>query len=67
MGSKEILDEALKLKAPERFAVIEGLIESLDRPDLELSDVWAREAEKRLQAYREGRLKAVAMEDVFKD
>lgn len=67
MGSKEILDAALKLKAPERFAVIEGLIESLDRPDPELSELWAEEAENRLKAYREGRLKAVDMDDVFRD
>ena len=30
-----------------------------------LDDVWVEEAEKRLRAYREGRLDGVPMEDVF--
>lgn len=67
MGSKEILDEALNLKPEERFMIIEGLIKSLDEPDVKLDEIWAEEAEKRLAAYREGRLKAVPFDDIFKN
>lgn len=56
MSSKEILEKALKLKPQERFLVIEGLIRSLDEPDKRLDDIWAEEAERRLAAYREGKL-----------
>ncbi len=66
MGSKEILKEALKLRPEERFLVIEGLLRSLDEPDEKLEEIWAEEAEKRLRAYREGRLEGIAMEDIFK-
>jgi putative addiction module component (TIGR02574 family) len=65
MGSKEVLEEALKLRAEERFIVIEGLIKSLDEPDATLDEIWAEEAEKRLHAYREGKLRGVPMEEVF--
>ena len=67
MGSKELLAEALKLKLPERFALVEGLLESLDKPDVRLNEIWAEEAEKRLQAYRQGQLRGVEMESLFRD
>jgi putative addiction module component (TIGR02574 family) len=67
MSSKEILEQALKLKPVERILVVEGLLQSLDEPDKNLDAIWAEEAEKRLQAYREGRLEGVAMEEIFRD
>ena len=65
MSNSEILEEALKLRPEERFLVVEGLLRSLDSPDAAIDEVWAEEAEKRLRAYREGRMKAIAMEEIF--
>lgn len=67
MRSKEILNYALKLKPEERFIIIEALIESLDKPDKKLDEIWAEEAEKRLKAYREGKLAGIPMEDIFNE
>jgi len=67
MGTKELLDEAMKLKPEERLTLVEGLIKSLDEPDKKLDEIWAEEAEKRLLAYRNGRLEGVPMEEIFKD
>lgn len=67
MSTKELLDEAMKLKPEERLSLVEILIKSLDEPDKKLDEIWAEEAEKRLAAYREGRLKGVGMEEVFKE
>ena len=67
MSTKEIMEEALKLKPEERFTLVEGLIKSLDEPDKKLNDIWAEEAEKRLKAYREGRLEGIPMEEIFKE
>ncbi len=67
MSTKELLDEAMKLKPEERLSLVEVLIQSLDEPDKRLDEIWAEEAEKRLAAYRGGRLKGVPMEDVFKE
>jgi putative addiction module component (TIGR02574 family) len=67
MESKEILKQALQLKPEEKFTVVEGLLKSLDEPDKRLDDIWAEEAEKRLKAYREGKLEGIPMEDIFKD
>ena len=67
MSSKEILKEALKLKPDERFMLVEGLIKSLDEPDSSIDEIWAEEAVKRLNAYREGKLEGIPMEEVFKE
>ncbi|MFP7755656.1 addiction module protein [Thermodesulfobacteriota bacterium B35] len=67
MSTKELLDEAMKLKPEERLSLVEVLIQSLDEPDKRLDEIWAEEAEKRLVAYREGRLDGVPLEDVFKE
>jgi len=68
MGSpQQILENALQLKSYEKFFVIEGLLQSLDEPNQKLDEIWALEAEKRLNAYKKGRLKGIPMEDIFND
>jgi len=67
VSTKDILEAAIKLRPQERFLVIEGLIKSLDEPDAKLDAIWAEEAEKRLVAYREGRLEGIPIEAVFED
>ncbi len=67
MSGKDILKQALKLKPDERFLVVEGLIRSLDEPDNLLDTVWVDEAERRLNAYRSGKLDGVPMEDIFRE
>ena len=59
MSNVEILEKALRLSPEERFLIVEGLLKSLDVPDPNLDQVWAKEAERRLTAYREGRLAAI--------
>ncbi len=67
MNSQQILTEAMQLKASEKFSIIDALLNSLDKPDSEVNEAWSTEAEKRLTAYREGRLKGVPMEEIFSD
>lgn len=57
----------MKLKPEEQLTLVEGLIKSLDEPDKKLDEIWVEEAEKRLKIYRDGKLKAVSMEEIFKD
>lgn len=64
-SSKTVLEKALRLKPQERFIVIDGLLLSLDEPDKKIDEIWAIEAEKRLAAYRSGKLKGVPFEEVF--
>lgn len=65
METKEILHHALSLKPADRFLLIENLITSLNEPDKKIDEIWANEAEKRLTAYREGRLNSVPMDEIL--
>ena len=67
MTTKDLLAQALTLRPEDRFQLVEGILKSLDEPDLSLDAIWAEEAEKRIAAYREGRLEVIAMEDIFQD
>ena len=67
MSSKELLEQAMTLKPEERLVIVEGLLKSLDEPDRKLDEIWVEEAEKRLIAYRDGRLEGIPMEEVFRD
>jgi len=67
MESKEILSQAITLKPEERFMIVEGLLKSLDEPDQKLDNIWMEEAERRLLAYREGRLEGIPMEAILGD
>lgn len=64
-STTELISEALHLKPAERFSVIDALINSLDAPDSAVEDSGIAEAEKRLQAYKAGRLGTVSFEDMF--
>ena len=65
MNTKELIDVALRLSPAERFAVIDGLLHSFDRPDPELDRIWIEEAERRLTVYRSGQVKDIPAKDVI--
>ncbi|MEI6640117.1 MAG: addiction module protein [Chlorobiaceae bacterium] len=67
MSNQEILDLAMTLKPVERLLIIDGLLRSLDKPDHKIDELWAVEAEKRLNACREGRVEGIPMEELFKE
>lgn len=67
MSTADVIEQALKLKTSERFALIQVLQESLDKSDPEIDRIWLEEAGRRLQAHREGRLAEIPMEEVFRD
>lgn len=65
MCNKEIIENALKLSPPEKLFIVESTLKSLDEPDKEIESIWLEEAEKRLKAYRDGKLQGIPMEDIF--
>jgi len=62
---KAIIEEALKLNPADRYLVVEGILRSLDEPDQSIDEIWAIEAEKRLKAFKAGKLKTYSYEEVF--
>jgi putative addiction module component (TIGR02574 family) len=64
--SKQILRDALALPPEELAELVEQLLATLQSPpDPKLDELWAREAEDRLNAYDRGELKALSAEEVF--
>ena len=67
MSTTEVIEQALKLKASERYLLLEMLHQSLDKSDPEIDRVWQEEALRRVRAYEEGKLATVTMDEVFRD
>lgn len=63
--AKDILKEAIQLEPTEKLKLVDQLITSLDKPDKNIDTLWAEEAESRLDAYKQGKLKAVSLEEVL--
>ena len=56
----ELLEKVLALPKAEQAEIVEALMESLEQLTPEESErLWAEEGERRLRAYREGKMKAL--------
>lgn len=65
-NSEQILQLALALSQQDRAEVLERLLASFQiPPDPGIDQLWAKEAEDRLDAYDRGELSAVPAEEVF--
>ncbi len=65
-SSELILQQALGLSPRDRAEIVERLLASFQTPpDPLLDELWAREAEDRLDAYDRGELGAFPAEEVF--
>jgi putative addiction module component (TIGR02574 family) len=63
--AKKVLEQALHLSQQERAVVAEGLLSSLDRPDLTIDELWAEEVEARIDAAERGEMEMVSEQEVF--
>jgi putative addiction module component (TIGR02574 family) len=65
MGRREIIELAMQLEPSERFEVAEELLRSVEQVNPEIDRLWIEEAERRLAAYRAGKVKGIPAEDIF--
>ena len=59
----KLLKDALVLPIQEKSELIEQLIKSLDKPDPEIDERWKKEAESRIDAFDEGLLRSVSVQE----
>ena len=65
-NAEKVLLEALSLSPQDRAEVLQRLLEIFQQPpNAELDELWAKEAEDRLDAFDRGELGSVSAEDVF--
>ncbi len=63
---EEITQAAVQLELEERALLAGTMLRSMDQPsESEIERLWLEEAERRLQAYREGKVKGNPAEQVF--
>ena len=65
MSTEDLVRQVQLLPAAEQAAVVEALLNALDRTDPALDAAWAAEAEERVAAYRRGELRAVPLTEVL--
>jgi putative addiction module component (TIGR02574 family) len=63
-NAKTLIEQARALPPQDRIALLEDVLDSLDRADPAIDQMWAREASDRLAAYRRGELAAKDLGDV---
>ena len=61
-----LFKEALLLDPKKRAELIDKLLSSFDMLDTEVDALWVREAEDRINAYEQGKMRAVSLEDVLR-
>lgn len=64
MGTRELIEQALKLDPSERLELIDRVLHSLDQPDPAIDRMWIEEAERRLTEYRAGKVRGIPAEDI---
>jgi putative addiction module component (TIGR02574 family) len=66
MSQTQVLHQQIaQLPALEQIALVEEILHRLDAPDATVDALWAIEAENRLAAYREGRVRSIALSEVL--
>lgn len=63
--AEKLIQQALGLPADERAEVAERLLSSLELPLSAIDQLWAQEAEDRVDACERGEIEAIPAEDVF--
>jgi putative addiction module component (TIGR02574 family) len=65
LAVEHIFNEISPLKPVEKLQLIDKILNSLNPSDEKLEDIWAKEAEDRIEAYDRGLVSTVNEDDVF--
>ena len=63
--ANNILKAALTLKPLQKAELIDRLLSALDKPDRKIDELWAKEADDRIDAYDQGKIKDIPLEKVL--
>jgi len=61
----QILKEALTLRPDQKAKLVDQLLASLNKPGQEIDDLWAKEAESRIDAYERGKIRALSLSEAL--
>ncbi|HDH12889.1 MAG TPA: addiction module protein [Nitrospirae bacterium] len=66
MKTNELISKAISLPVEIRTLLVNKLLESLNPPDKDIDELWAKEAERRIEDIETGKVKTIPGEEVFK-
>lgn len=66
MNTKKLINEAVSLPVEERTLVVDSLLRSLNLPESEIDKKWVLLAQTRLDEMKNGSIKSIPGDDVFK-
>lgn len=64
---EQLTSVAARLPLADRVTLVESILATLDRPDRQIDEAWAREAASRFAAYKRGEIPAYDESEVFGD
>jgi len=67
INADELMSVAESLPLELKTELIERLLRSLNPSEREIDELWAEEAEKRVEELRAGKVKPIPGEDVFRE
>lgn len=65
LNTREILEQIESLPVEGRAQIIDSLLRTMNQPDPEVDAAWAKEAQRRLEDLRSGRVEGIPAEDMF--
>lgn len=63
--AEKLAEEIRSLTDIEKLQIVDRILTDLDRPDPAIDRIWAEEARKRWDAYKQGRIPSVSYQDVM--
>ena len=66
ISTEELISEAVSLPVDIRLQLVERLLQSLNPSQKDIDEIWATEAERRVQEIDAGKVRLVPGEEVFK-
>lgn len=66
MKTKQLIDEISDLPVDQRAEIADHILQTLNAPDPNVEKAWIQEVEARTEEYRQGKVKLIAADEVFK-
>jgi putative addiction module component (TIGR02574 family) len=63
---QKLINEIMELSPSKKAEIIDKLLHSLDKPDKEIDEQWKKEVEDRIDAYEQGKIKSVSLDQVLR-
>ena len=67
LSTKEIIDNLKSLPVEDRALIADALLQSLNQPEDDITKAWIKEANKRLEEIRKGKVDTIPAHVVFQE